>query len=97
MIRLIIIRFSESIARNYILIITPAIVVTILVTVLQLFQEPQFLAGATIQIRYNREISKVIGYEKFETNPADPAGAIDLAAEPRTGGGHPVLDRFSEP
>ena len=73
MIRLIIIRFSESIARNFFLIITPAIVVTLVAIALQFFQKPQFLSGAAVQIRYNHEISKVIGYEKFETNPADPA------------------------
>lgn len=73
MIRLIIIRISESIARNFIAIITPAIIVTGLVIALQFFQSPQYLSGVTIQIRYNREISKVIGYEKFETNPADPS------------------------
>ena len=73
MIRLIIIRFSESIARNFFIIITPAIVVTLAAIVLQFVQKPQFLSGAAVQIRYNHEISKVIGYEKFETNPLDPA------------------------
>ena len=73
MIRLIIIRFSESIARNFILILAPAVIVTLAVTTLQFFQKPQFLSGAAVQIRYNHEISKVIGYETFETNPADPA------------------------
>ncbi|MFK7804085.1 MAG: hypothetical protein AB8G95_20800 [Anaerolineae bacterium] len=73
MIRLIIIRFIETIARNFVVIIAPAIIVTLLFAVLQVIKKPQYLSGATVQIRYNDEISKVIGYEKFETDPKDPS------------------------
>lgn len=74
MTRLIIIRFSESIYRNFLLIISPAIIITFLGGVFQLFKEPQYLSGSTIQIRDNPEISKVIGYDKYEPHRSKKAG-----------------------
>lgn len=71
MIRLIIIRFVETIVRNYVAIIAPAIIATLLFAALQIIKKPQYLSGAVIQIRRNPEISRVIGYEKFGTNPKD--------------------------
>ncbi|MEM9773089.1 MAG: hypothetical protein AAF902_00815 [Chloroflexota bacterium] len=73
MIRLIIIRIFEALVRNIYLIIAPAIIVTVAVVYLQLTQTPSYLSGATVQIRYNREISRVIGYEKYGASPEDPS------------------------
>ncbi|MEM8856934.1 MAG: hypothetical protein AAGD96_01350 [Chloroflexota bacterium] len=73
MIRLIIIRICEALVRNLILIISPAILVTLAVVALQITQSPSYLSGATVQIRYNREISRVIGYEKYEGSYWDPS------------------------
>lgn len=71
LIRLIIIRFVETLVRNYLVIIAPAIVATLLFAGLQVIKKPQYLSGAVIKIRHNPEISKVIGYKKFDTNPKD--------------------------
>ncbi|MFT5193110.1 MAG: capsular polysaccharide biosynthesis protein [Cellvibrionaceae bacterium] len=76
MIRLIIIRISESIVRNFFLIIAPAIIVTLLVAAFQLTHQPEYLSGATIQIQTNDAISAVIEYEKFKNSQSDPSSSM---------------------
>ena len=73
MIRLIVIRIFESVFRNFYIIIAPLIFVPLIAVAIQLVKDPSYLSGATVQIRYNYEISKVIGYEKFGTSPKDPS------------------------
>lgn len=73
MIRLIVIRIFESAVRNFYYIIAPAIIIPTLVLGLQIVKRPEYLSGATVQIRYNYEISRVIGYEKFPASPEDPS------------------------
>lgn len=73
MIRLIVIRVFESIYRNFYIIVAPALIVPLITLFFQVIQQPTYLSGATLQIRYNYEISKVIGYEKFESSHLDPS------------------------
>lgn len=80
MIRLIIIRICEALVRNIYLIAAPIVIITFGVAYLQFTQTPSYLSGATIQIRYNREISRVIGYEKYGTSPKDPSERFLLEA-----------------
>ncbi len=73
MIRLIIIRIFESVVRNFFVIVAPIFIVPLLVLGLQITKDQEYLSGATVQIRYNYEISRVIGYEKFPASPLDPS------------------------